>query len=65
VRRLQQKPVALCRVAWRFVPHITIFIIRTPTAAGSDIDDVQVWMSDPGPMPALSNGDLAPQNLSP
>jgi len=34
----------------------------TTIAAGSDIDDVQAWMSEPGPMLVLSNGDLAPQN---
>jgi hypothetical protein len=30
--------------------------------AGSDLDDVLAWMSEPGPMLVLSNGDLAPQN---
>jgi hypothetical protein len=32
------------------------------TAANRDIDDVLAWMSEPGPMLVLSNGDLAPQN---
>lgn len=32
------------------------------TAASRDLDDVLAWMSEPGPMLVLSNGDLAPQN---
>jgi hypothetical protein len=31
-------------------------------AAGRDLGDVVAWMSDPGPLLVLSNGDLAPQN---
>jgi hypothetical protein len=32
------------------------------TTATRDLDDVLAWMSEPGPMLVLSNGDLAPQN---